>query len=75
MMQAPSCDVLYITTSEDIFSTKKSSFYYKRPGEISPTNIFNPKYKKNKSYYMNFKHKITVICLYNLYNKFKVHVV
>ena len=27
MMQAPSCDVLYITTSEDIFSTKKSSFY------------------------------------------------
>ena len=32
-------------------------------------------YEKNKSYYMNFKQKIRVICLINLYHKFKVHVV
>ena len=32
--------------------------------------------RKNKSYYMNFKHKKNelYVCLYNLYNKFKVHV-
>ena len=31
--------------------------YIKRPGEISQIKLFNPNLRKNKSYYMNFKHK------------------
>ena len=29
----------------------------KRPGEISQIKMFYPNLYKNKSYYMNFKHK------------------
>ena len=45
---------------------------FKRPGEISQINMFNP---NNKSYYMIFKHKNMSYDLYNSYNKPKVHVV
>ena len=45
----------------------------KRRGEIS--QMFYPNLGKNKSYYMNFKHKIRVICIYNSINRLKVQVV
>ena len=47
----------------------------KRPEEISQIKMFNPNLWKKESYYMNIKIKIWVICLYNLYNKFKFHVI
>ena len=35
--------------------------------------MFNLNLEKNKSYYMNIKHKIWAICLYNFYKKYKFH--
>ena len=47
---------------------------YKRPGEISQFVMFNPNLKKkNSTWTLNIK--IWVICLYNLCNTLKVHVV
>ena len=42
--------------------------FIKRDGEKIDQKILPELIKKNKSYYMNFKHKIWVICFYNLNN-------
>ena len=36
--------------------------------------MLNPNLLKNKSYYMNFKNKNMIYCLYNPHNKIKVQV-
>ena len=45
----------------------------KRCGEIYQIKMFNLRLLKNKSYYMNFKHK-NKLEVYDSYDRFKVNV-
>ena len=47
----------------------KMLIVYKEVGKSLKSKCLTRTYKK-KSYYMNFRYKIGVICLYNLCNKF-----
>ena len=68
-----------------IFKNAYIKYFLFKYGKNSQIEIFWPELIKKKvllmllmliyATHMNFKHKIRVICLYNLYNKFKGHVV